>query len=111
LLHHRVAEALEAVYAGDLDSVSAQVAAHYEHAGESEQAILYYQRAAEVTRRIYANEEAIRYYQRALTLLETAPPGESGGDWRQEMSTKLHGGLSDILELNGWHDEARDDHQ
>jgi predicted ATPase len=111
LLHRRVAEALEAVYAGDLDSVSGQVAVHYERASQPERAIPYYQRAAEVARRIYANEEAIRYYRQALALLETAPPGESRGDWRQEMSTKLHEGLGSVLELNGWHDEARDDHQ
>jgi predicted ATPase len=111
LLHRHVAQALEAVYAGDLDSVSGQVAAHYESAGQPAQAIPYYERAAEVARRIYANEEAIRYYQQALALLETAPPGESRGDWRQEMSTKLHDGLGNVLELNDWHDEARDDHQ
>ncbi len=72
LLHRKVAQALEAVYAGDLEAVSAQVAAHYEHAGQPEQAIPYYQRAAEVARRIYANEEAVRYERRALALLETA---------------------------------------
>ena len=73
LLHLRVAQALESVHAGDLDSVSAQVAAHYEHAGQPERAIPYYQRAAEVARRISANEEAVRYSQRALALLESAP--------------------------------------
>ncbi len=110
LLHRRVAEALEAVYAGDLDSVSAQVAAHYERAGQPEQAIPYYQRAAERAQQIYVSEEAIRYYQRALALLDAAPPGKSKGDWRQEMATKLHEGLGSVLELSGWHDEARDDH-
>jgi DNA-binding SARP family transcriptional activator len=83
LLHRRVAQALEIVYASDLDAVSARVAAHYERAGQPEQAILYYQRAAEMARRIYAAEEAVRYYRRALALLETAPPGKSRGVWRQ----------------------------
>ena len=106
-----MAQALEVVYADDLDPVSGQMAAHYERAGQPEQAIPYYQRAAEMAQRIYVKEEAIRYYQRALALLETAPPGESGGDWRQEMSTKLHEGLGGVLELNGWHDEARDAYQ
>jgi predicted ATPase len=96
LLHRRVAQALETVYADNLDPVSAQVAAHYERAGQPEQAIPYYQRAAEMAQRIYVNEEAIRYYQRALALLETAAPGESGEDWRREMSTKLHEGLGSV---------------
>jgi tetratricopeptide (TPR) repeat protein len=78
LYHRRVAQALEAVYAHNLDPVSAQVAAHYERAGQPEQAIPYYQRAAESAQRIYAHEEATRYVQRALALFETAPPGQSG---------------------------------
>jgi DNA-binding SARP family transcriptional activator len=111
LLHRRVAQALEAVYADNLDPVSGQVAAHYERADQPEQAIPYYQRAAESAQRVYAHEEAIRYYQRALALLETAPPGQSGAAWQQEMSAKLHEDLGNILELNEWHDQARDDHQ
>lgn len=106
LLHGRVAQGLEAVYAGDLDPVSGQVAVHYERAGQPEQAIPYYQRAAEMAQQIYAKEKAIRYYQQALALLETAPPGESGGDWRQEISTKLHEGLGGVLELNGRHNQT-----
>ena len=77
------------------------MAAHYERAGQPEQAIPYYQRAAESAQRIYANEEAIRYYQQALELLETAPPGQSGADWQQEMSTKLHEGLGNVLDVFG----------
>jgi DNA-binding SARP family transcriptional activator len=113
LLHHRVAQALEAVYAQNLDPVSGQVAAHYERASQPEQAIPYYQRAAESAQRIFANEEAIRYYQQALALLETAPPGQSGAatQGRQEDAAKLHEGLGNVLELNGWHDQAREDHQ
>jgi len=69
LLHRRVAHALEAVYADDLDPVAAQVAAHYERAGEPEQAIQYYRRAAEVARQMQATEQANRYDQRASALL------------------------------------------
>jgi predicted ATPase len=111
LLHRRVAQALEIVYAGDLDAVSARVAAHHERAGQPEQAVLYYQRAAELAQRIYATEEAVQYYRRALALLEAAPPGKSRGDWQQVMSAKLHEGLSSALALNGRHDEARAGHQ
>jgi DNA-binding SARP family transcriptional activator len=72
-LHRRVAQALEEAYAGDLDTVSAQVAAHYERAGQPEQAIPYYQRAAGVARRIYGNEAAIPYSEQAQALIETDP--------------------------------------
>jgi len=101
LLHRRVAQALETVYAHNLDPVSGQVAAHYERAGQPEQAIPYYRRAAESAQRIYASEEAIRYYQQALALRETAPPGQSGADWQQEMSTRLHEGLGNVLDVFG----------
>ena len=80
LLHRHVAQALEVVYADDLDHAAARIAAHHEHAGQPEQAIPYYQRAAEAARRIYDNEESARYFRRALALLETGPPGDSGED-------------------------------
>jgi len=82
LLHHHVAQALEAVYAADLDSVAARVAAHYERADHPERAIQYYQRAAEVARRVQADEEAARCDQRAadcrqsgLAMLDAAAEG------------------------------------
>ena len=71
LLHRRVAQALETIYGSDLDTISGQVATHYERAGLSEQAIPYYQRAADAAQRIYANEAAIDYYRKALAFLST----------------------------------------
>ena len=70
-LHWRVAQALEAAYAGDLDAVSGQVAWHYERTGMAEKAIAPYGRAAEVAQRVYAHEEAARLLKRALAILET----------------------------------------
>ena len=59
LLHRRVAQALEHVYTNDLDSVSAQVAAHYERADQPQQAAPYRQRAAEVARRILGSDPVL----------------------------------------------------
>src|SRR5262249_41526140 len=58
-LHRRIAQALENVYAEDLNAVSGQLASHYERAGLFEQSLPYYQRAAAVAQRVYANEDAI----------------------------------------------------
>ena len=66
--HLHIAWALEELYAADLDPVSAQLASHYELAGESVRAIPYYQRAAEVAQRVYAHEEAIDLLTRGLRL-------------------------------------------
>ncbi|MFL5586295.1 MAG: ATP-binding protein [Ktedonobacteraceae bacterium] len=73
LLHRRVAEALVEIYADNpsggqvnLDAVSGQIAAHYEHAGLPVRAIPYYQRAGKVASHVYANAEAITVFQRAI---------------------------------------------
>lgn len=99
LLHRRIAQALEAVYADDLDPVSAQVAAHFERAGLAEQAIPYYQRAAIVAQRVYANDDAISLLTRALTLLERLPGGAS----RDARELKLLLALAPIYRIiRGW---------
>ena len=65
-LHGRVAQALETLHAEELDTVSGQIAAHYEQAGKPQLAIDFYRRAAGVAQGIYANTEAIRLYQHLL---------------------------------------------
>jgi predicted ATPase len=75
LLHRRIAHSLEAMRSDDLDTVSAQIAAHYDRAGDAERAIPYYERAAAVAQRVYANEDAIELLLRALALLDQLPGG------------------------------------
>lgn len=75
LLHRRIAHALEAIYADDLDTVSGRIAVHYERAGLAEQAIPFYQRAATVSQRMYANESAISLLSRGLALLAQTSRG------------------------------------
>lgn len=65
-VHQRVAQALEALHADDLDAVSGQIAVHYEQAGMAEPAIAYYRRAAATAQRLYANTEAVRLYNHLL---------------------------------------------
>ncbi len=117
LLHRHVAEAVEAVYVGDLDTHSTQLAAHYERAGLPKRAIRYYQRAAEVARRVYASKEAIDHIHKALDLLQghlqerASTLDESRQDWRLEVTTQLYENLGDLLEMIGQHGEARDAYQ
>jgi len=70
-LHRRVAVALQEMHAADTGPVSAQIAMHFERAGQPEQAVQYYQQAAQAAQRIYAPEQADRYHRRAQALLET----------------------------------------
>lgn len=110
LLHHRVAEALEALYADALDPVNAQIAAHLEQADRIEEAITYYRRAAEAARKLSANAEALALYKRALLLLETACPA-ANQRWRRELLAQLHECVGDVLTLTGHYSEARTAYQ
>ena len=101
MLHRRVAQALEALHAEDLDSVSGQLASHYERAGMIEQALPYYQRAAAVAQRVYANEDAISLLSRSLELLERLPAGSKRD--KQELSLQL--ALAPLYRVTkGWAD-------
>jgi DNA-binding SARP family transcriptional activator/predicted ATPase len=73
LLHRRVALAMEQVYTTNLDSISGELAAHYEQAGMPEPAIRFYQRAAGVAQRIYAHSDASSHLLKALGLLDHIP--------------------------------------
>lgn len=101
MLHRRVAQALEAVHAQTLDQASGLIATHYELAGLFDQAVPYYQRAADVAQRVHANSDAIRYYRRALALLE-GPAQRS-----EALASDLHEKLGDILHFTSQYDEAR----
>ncbi len=87
MLHRRIAQALETMPAENLDSVSGQIASHYERAGMIEQALPYYRRAAAVAQRMYANEDAISLLSRSLELLELLPVGSKRD--KQELSLQL----------------------
>ncbi len=100
MLHRCVAQALEAMHVEeDLDPVSGQVASHYERAGMIEQALPFYQRAAAVAQRVYANEDAISLLSRSLELLELLPAGSKRD--KQELSLQL--ALASIYRVTkGW---------
>jgi DNA-binding SARP family transcriptional activator len=69
--HLRAAQALKQLKDHDPEAVSGQIAAHYDHAGVAQEAITWYESAAEAAQRLYASGEAIRLMTRALTLLES----------------------------------------
>ena len=87
MLHQRVAQALETIHADESAPVSGQIASHYERAGMIERALSYYQDAARVAARRYANEEAINLLSRGLALLELLPEGP--GREREELRLLL----------------------
>ncbi len=72
-LHRRVARALEELNAAEIDSISAQLAAHYEAAGMAEAAIQHYRAAAAVAQQRFADTEAAGLLRRALALCTEFP--------------------------------------
>ena len=109
-LHRRVAEALEEVYKDDLDAVSSQIAAHYEHAGLPERAIPYYRRAGEVAMGVYAGAEAITAFQQAAALLEAAGVRfQHKQSW--EVAASVYEHLGDVFAVIGKPQEARQAYQ
>jgi class 3 adenylate cyclase/tetratricopeptide (TPR) repeat protein len=83
-LHRKVAEALEARHAGDLDEHLPALAFHFAHASapaaDAVKAVDYAARAGDRALSLFANDEAVGYFQQALELLETAsgPPTRDG---------------------------------
>jgi DNA-binding SARP family transcriptional activator/ATP/maltotriose-dependent transcriptional regulator MalT len=106
LLHRNIAHALEQLHSDALDRVSGEIAAHYEHTGLTEQAIVYYQQAGEAAVHVYAHTEALALFQRALALLERTSPGESQRV-SQEIAARLHERMGDVLALTGQLEQAR----
>ncbi len=104
LLHSRIAEALQALRARDLEAVTGEIASHLEQAGMIEEALPFYERAAEAARRVSANRDAFALYRRGLELIGRLPDTGSLGP----CAVRLNAGCGDVLEILGRHDEARE---
>jgi len=78
LLHRRIAAALETLYANRVESVSPQIALHYERAGQRRLAANWYGQAARAAHRVSALQEALAHLDYGLALLQAeAPDAES----------------------------------
>jgi adenylate cyclase len=99
LLHRRVAQALESVHASALDQLSGQLAVHYEKAGLPDLAVTYYQKAAQIALRVYANHQAVEHFSRGLALLSNLM--DSVEKNRQELALLLGLGPA-LIALRGY---------
>ena len=99
LLHHRVAQALEKLYAANLTPILGELGAHYEQAGQLTQAIHYYQQAAAHARAIYSHVELVHYLNKHLAMLRRLPNREALAG--EEIDLLLDLGLAYIF-VNGW---------
>jgi DNA-binding SARP family transcriptional activator len=93
LIHRRIAQGLERIFAGRLDEASATIAAHLERGGYPARAIPWLERAAETALRVSAVEEAIRCLTQALSMLSRLP----GGPDRDAAELAIRSSLSTAL--------------
>jgi tetratricopeptide (TPR) repeat protein len=70
LVHRRIAQGMELLFADRLDEVSASIAVHLERGGQAARAVPFLERAAAVAMRVSATEEAIRCLTNALSIVE-----------------------------------------
>jgi class 3 adenylate cyclase len=101
-LHQLIAEAIETLFPGRLDELSATLGYHFENAEATERAIFYLTRAAERAKATFANAEAIGFYESAIRQITRA-----GEEQFRESGVRLNEGLGDVLTLAGRHDDAR----
>ena len=73
LIHRRIAQGLELLFADRLDDMSASIAVHLERGGQPARAVPFLERAAAVAMRVSATEEAIRCLTHALSIVGTLP--------------------------------------
>jgi DNA-binding SARP family transcriptional activator len=93
LVHRRIAQGMELLFANRLDDVSASIAMHLDRGGQPARAVPFLERAAAVATRVSANEEAIRCLTHALSLIQMLPPGRD----RDQQELVLRSNLSIAL--------------
>ncbi len=69
-LHHHVGQCLERVYGSESKGIAAQLALHFEQAGEFSKAIQYLEQAADNALQRHAHQEAIAHFHKAIAILE-----------------------------------------
>lgn len=98
LLHRRLAQSVELLHTGDLDSVAAVLAEQYALGSNPARALDFALRAGAAASRVYANSTALDHYRKALELIAAQPAGRERDEReltaRTAMSsplTALHG--------------------
>ncbi len=96
LLHRRLAQALELLYADRPEAVAAQLAQQHDRSGRPERALRYYELAAGRATAVFALAESVPLWQRCLELIADLPAS------RQRDEREL-GVLQQLLPpLNAW---------
>jgi DNA-binding SARP family transcriptional activator len=96
-LHGRVADTLEELYSGDLNTQAEALAHHYGLSDEPGRAVGYLIVAGDRAAAVYANEAALGHYRRATELLSEPGAPEEATSLRGQLWEKI----GDLLVLTG----------
>lgn len=100
-LHGKVAEAIEHLFADQIENQVEVLASHYLRSSKLDRALHYLILSGQKAARDYANEQARHHYQEALNLLSQI-------EHTIEQAAKIHTGLGDIFLFIGDYLLARD---
>jgi class 3 adenylate cyclase/tetratricopeptide (TPR) repeat protein len=99
-VHRLVGQAIESLYADQLESQSYILAMHYDKALDWEKALKYYTMAGDLAARLYATQEAVGHYEHAIQIALEIGTGD------QLISLYRH--LGRAMETSGRPQEAMD---
>jgi predicted ATPase/class 3 adenylate cyclase len=108
-LHEHVADAIEQVYADELDNHRAVLAQHFLRAGHTDRAYLHLVQAALRAQSRYANSEAIDLYRQALAMAPWRDQPDQVSDIQAVAA--LYENLGDVLALTGDYAGAREHYE
>lgn len=109
--HLRAARALKHLFAERIHEVSGTIAAHYDRAGVTVEAVAWYEAAAAAAQRVHAGSVAVGLLERALELVRTLPDGPDRDAREIALLTTMQAPLA-LVEgfsshrLRGVHDRA-----
>jgi class 3 adenylate cyclase len=92
VIHERVGQSIETLYADSLDDYVSNLAHHYRRSGNTAKSVAYLRRAADQAHQRSAFSEAAAYFEAALERLKDLP----GGAERDRQEIAIHTGLGDV---------------
>ncbi len=100
-LHRLLAETMEVTFADRIPENAGTLGFHYDRGGIAEKALHFYVLAAERAKASFANAEAATFYRSALAQIT---PSQAD---RAELVSRLNEQLGEVLERQGFHEDAR----
>ncbi len=97
-LHRQIAQAIEKLYADNLEERFVDLAFHYEQSGETEKTLEYLSKAASYAQGNYQNQQALDLYNRLLKKMSQQP--------NDDVSVQVHLNRGGVYEIVGRWEEA-----